>query len=522
MERESRADEARHRAIFEHALDAMFLTAPTGVILAANEAACRMLGRTEDEICTVGRAGVMDESDPRFRAAIEERRRTGLLRTELTALRKDGSRFPVEVSSAVYVDAEGCERTSIVMRDLTEQKRAEDRLKLIADAGAVLGRTLEYEATIADLTRLIVPRLGDFCMVDLVEHGALRRVAASHVDPKRAAALLALSPGAIVNREAGVYAVARTGIPELAPEIDDDWLRSTTRDDAHLEIVRRFAPRSAVIVPLRGRAGVIGVLTIASLDPHRRYDVSDLAAARAVADRAALAIDNARLHAQVVEEKKLRDEVLAIVSHDLRNPLNAIQLHARVLARREPSEGLRSIIHAVQRADALIADLLTVAALEGGSVPLERERCSAASLVRDSVDLHRPIAADRKITLEELPVEAGDDLYVDRHRMLQVLGNLIGNALKFTPDGGRVSVGANRAGEHVVFRVADTGRGIPPESLPHVFDRFWQGAHAHRAGAGLGLAIAKGIVEEHGGTITVESAPGRGATFTFTVPVSPH
>ncbi|HZU81716.1 MAG TPA: HAMP domain-containing sensor histidine kinase, partial [Polyangiaceae bacterium] len=238
-----------------------------------------------------------------------------------------------------------------------------------------------------------------------------------------------------------------------------DWLRSTTRDEAHLEVARLLGPRSAVIVPIRGRAGLLGVLTIATLDPHRRYDASDLAAAQAVADRAALAIDNARLHAQVLQAKKLRDEFLAIVSHDLRNPLNAILLHARVMARSgEATEATQSIIRAAKHAESLIADLLSVAALEAGSMPL--------------------------------------------------------------PAGGRVRVEARRAHDDIVFTVADDGPGIPPESIRHVFDRFWQGAHARKAGAGLGLAIAKGIVEEHGGTISVESAPGGGATFTVTLPGS--
>ncbi len=508
--------------MFEHALDAMFLTAPTGEIFAANEAACRMLGRTEEEICALGRPGVIDENDPRLAPALEERCRTGHLRAELTALRSDGSRFPVEVSSAVYLDEEGRERTSLVIRDLSEQKRAEDRLRLIADAGAVLGKTLDYEATLADLTRLLVPRMGDFCLVDVLEDGALRRVAASHRDPALAAALLSVSPGPLLNRDAGVYNVARTGIPELVPDVDERWLRATTRDEAHLAFALRLAPRSVVIVPVNGRAGVLGVIVVGSLDPYRRYDGSDLAMARAVADRAAFAIDNARLHAQVVVAKKLRDDVLAVVSHDLRNPLNAILLHARVLARSDPSDGPQNIIRAARRADALIQDLLTVAALEAGTVPLERQRCSATSIVHDAVELHGALAVERKLTLEEVGAGGHDEIYVDRHRILQVLGNLIGNALKFTPEGGRVRVEAHRASDGVVFRVADTGRGIPAESIPHVFDRFWQGAHAHRAGAGLGLAIAKGIVEEHGGTISVESTPGRGATFAFTIPLSSH
>ncbi len=388
-----RASEAQYRALFEHALDGILLTSPTGEILAANEAACRMLGRTEAEIRAVGRPGVVDATDPRVAPALEERRRTGYVRAELTFRRKDGSKFPAEVCSTIYVDAEGHERTSMTVRDLTESKRAQDRLRLIADAGAVLGSTLESEATLRDLTQLTVPHMADFCIVDLIEGDRLRRVAASHHDASREPALMAAgSPGPLLWKDTGLYKVARTGEAEFVPFVDDAWLRGTTRDDAHFAIARANAPRSAIMVPLIGHAGVIGVLTLALDNESRRYDLSDLATARAIADRAALAMENARLYEQAVEAKRLRDEVLGIVSHDLRNPLNAILLTANVLARRLPAEEeISTIVRAAKRADALIRDLLTVAALEAAAVPLEKESHLLSAVVDEAIILHRPL-----------------------------------------------------------------------------------------------------------------------------------
>jgi signal transduction histidine kinase len=467
----------------------------------------------------VGRSGLVDESDPRFAAALEERHRHGYMRAEFTCVRKDGSKFLAGVGSAIFLDADGRERTSLTVRDLTEQKRADERLRLIADAGTLLGATLDLDATLRALARLVVPRLADLSCVDLVEEGTLRRVAAAHRNAAREPAILAVgSLGPVVWKDAGLYKVARTGEEEFVPVLDDAFLRATTRDEAHLAVARTMSPRSVIMVPLVGQAGVLGVLTLAIVDERRRYDRSDLAAARAIADRAALAIDNARLYAQVVEAKRLRDQMLSIVSHDLRSPLNTMLLGARLMARGGTAEGVVKVERAARQADSLLQDLLTVAALEATPVLLDKSTHALSAIIEEAVDAHRPLADERSIVVETSVDPDVGEVEVDRTRILQVLDNLLGNAVKFTGAGGRVRVEAHVAQASVVVRVADTGPGIEPELLPHVFDRFRQGARAKSAGTGLGLAIAKGFVEAHGGTITVESALGRGTTFTFTIP----
>jgi PAS domain S-box-containing protein len=516
------ASEAQYRSLFDNALDGTLLTEPGGGVLAANEAACRMFGRSEAEICAVGRSGLVDVTDPRLAAAMEERRRTGRMRAEFTCVRKDGSRFLAEVCSTIFLDVDGRKRTSMTVRDLTEQKRGEDRLRLVAESGNTLGATLDMETTLQNLARLVVPRLADVAFVDLIEEGMLRRVAVAHRDPAREATVMGVgSLGPVIWKETGLYKVARTGEEEFIPVVDDDILRATTRDEEHLAIVRAMGPRSVIMVPLVGHSGVLGVLTLGIVDDARRYDRSDLAAARAIADRAGSAVDNARLYAQVVEAKRLRDQVLSIVSHDLRSPLNTMLLGARVIAQGAPAEGVSKVERAAKHADSLLKDLLTVAALEATPVLLEKEPHSLSSLVEEALEAHRHVAEERSIVLEasiDADVGAVD---VDRRRILQVLDNLLGNALKFTGPTGRIRVEAQSAGEWAVVRVADTGPGIEPQSLPHVFDRFWQGARAKSAGAGLGLAIAKGFIDAHGGKITVESALGRGTTFTFTIPRAP-
>jgi signal transduction histidine kinase len=176
------------------------------------------------------------------------------------------------------------------------------------------------------------------------------------------------------------------------------------------------------------------------------------------------------------------------------------------------------IERAARRSNRLIQDLLDVAVMESGQLSIERARLSASGLIVEAADMQRPLAASSSL---ELRIEADSELPEvsgDQDRLLQVFENLIGNAIKFTKAGGRITVGATSRDHEVIFRVADTGSGIAPENLPRVFDRFWQATRTGRQGAGLGLPITKGIVEAHGGRIWVESTPSRGTTFFFTIP----
>jgi signal transduction histidine kinase len=237
-----------------------------------------------------------------------------------------------------------------------------------------------------------------------------------------------------------------------------------------------------------------------------------------------MAIENARLYRASVDATRLRDQVLGVVAHDLRNPLSTILTQVWALKRdpleleRRSRKPLEVIERAARRMNRLIEDLLDVALMEAGQLTIERAQLSASGLVVEAVEMQRPLASSSSI---ELRVEVDPDVpdvLGDRDRLLQVFENLIGNAIKFTNAGGRITAGAASRDEDVVFRVADTGCGIASENLPRVFDRFWQATRAGRQGAGLGLAITKGIVEAHGGRIWVESTAGSGSTFFFAIP----
>jgi signal transduction histidine kinase len=226
----------------------------------------------------------------------------------------------------------------------------------------------------------------------------------------------------------------------------------------------------------------------------------------------------ARRVERAIEE---RDRLLALVNHDLRAPLSTITMATALLLEDIPDEKQKAqaarISNATDQMTRLVQDLLDVSQIEVGRLKIAAKPCRADELVRRAVDSCTPLARSRSVTLHAEP-ETDQTVHADDQRLLQVFTNLISNAIAHTPGGGRITVRAQDGEQDVRFSVEDTGTGISPDDLPHVFDRFWQAKRSRRAGAGLGLAIARGIVETHGGGIGVESEPGRGSTFYFTIP----
>jgi signal transduction histidine kinase len=295
-------------------------------------------------------------------------------------------------------------------------------------------------------------------------------------------------------------------------------------------MLRELALQSAMVVPLVARGGVIGELLLASSESGRRFDHGDLELAQELARRAGTAIENAHFYELARRASEARDSLLAIVSHDLRNPLSSNVMGASILLSSLPSgedeaaETARQVAARIARAaggmNRLIGDLLDVVSVEAGHLIIEKNQHGVALLVQDAIEMQQTLATAKALALTAEIREGGDlNVACDRERILQVFANLIGNAIKFTPEGGSITVRFEVRGSDVRFAVTDRGRGIPADALPHVFDRFWQAPQTARQGTGLGLSIASGIVEAHGGKIWVESEPGVSTTFFFTLPL---
>jgi signal transduction histidine kinase/CheY-like chemotaxis protein len=236
----------------------------------------------------------------------------------------------------------------------------------------------------------------------------------------------------------------------------------------------------------------------------------------------AVALQNAQLLLEARHAARARDEMLAVVSHDLRNPLNVIATSASLILEIPLTEERRRmqlevIRRTTERMNRLIQDLLDVTGIEAGKLSIHPESLDVDRTLSEAAEMMGPLASERRLQLLTRPLDRRQLVQADRERLLQVFSNLVGNAIRFTPEGGTITLGAERTGESVAFFVEDTGPGIPPEDMPRLFDRFWKGPQS--SGTGLGLPIAKGIVEVHGGTLTVDSQPGRGSRFEFTIPL---
>lgn len=442
--------------------------------------------------------------------------------------RKDGTEFIAEISFSKAV-VDGTLYMTASLRDVTERVRLDETREFLAESSRVLVAGLDYREMANRLARLVVPRLADWCLIDLVVDSAVERVAVAHRDPEQAERLREAERfPPTVEQAVGVMKVIRTGKAELVAEVTDAWIREATEDEDHYRVIREEAPRSLMIVPLIARRRILGAITFATSESGRTYTLDDLALATEFAGAAALHLNNAALYREAREAARLRDQVLRIVAHDLRNPLNTISLSVGLLADLLPADAdpasrraIETIERSVHRSDRLIQELLDVARIESGRLTLERKPVPTRPLLEEAVQLHLALAGQKSI---ELRLDAPVDLPAidaDHDRVLQVFENVIGNAIKFTPEGGRITVSAKSRGEDILFSVADTGIGIPPEEIPHLFAPFWRTALATgRAGAGLGLAISKEIVEAHGGRIWAESQVGVGSTFFFTIPIA--
>ncbi|WP_438006751.1 ATP-binding protein [Sorangium sp. So ce321] len=289
-------------------------------------------------------------------------------------------------------------------------------------------------------------------------------------------------------------------------------------------------PRSLVAAPLRGRDGqCIGSVQL--LDRRDGPFVeSDEVLLTQLAQSASVALENARLYNEAQAATRARDDLLAIVSHDLRNPLNTIAITASLLRsdllqRKDGEEDdavqlVDRMDRGIQRMTRLIEDLLDASRIEAGRLVVSPRVERGGALVREALEAAASLAEAKGCRVTQGPLDAGLEVLADRDRVLQVFSNLLGNALKFTPKGGVVSVSLCRVADLARFSVADTGPGIPPEHQPHLFDRYWKASQESRTGAGLGLYIARGIVEAHHGTVAVESTLGHGTTIHFSLPLA--
>ena len=418
-----------------------------------------VIGKHADEVLRVRRAADLDDDDipcPLLRALETSHR---VASDDHAFLAEGGHAIAVSYIAAPINGAKGPIGAVLAFRDVMAVKRSEKAQRLLAECSAALGGSLDPTAMNAALVDRLVPSFADACFVD--DHDARRRV-------------------------------TRVAATEL-------------------------------VMPLHARGRSFGALTFVLNHSGRRFEDVDVAVAEEIARRTANAFENARLHAQTEKAVRDREEVLALVSHDLRSPLNTITMAIGAIRERPgrsplPDADIRTfeiISRAATRMTRMTRDLLDVSSIEANTLAVELKPTRVSAIVRDLMEALQPTAASRSIDLSATLADQTLVASCDHDRIVQVLTNIVGNAIKVTPAGGRIELTVEPDGENVRFVVCDTGTGISPELLPHVFERNRQARETAAQGRGLGLFITKGIVEAHGGRVQVASEIGVGTAFEF-------
>jgi PAS domain S-box-containing protein len=439
---------------------------------------------------------------------------------------RDGSRRAIETESAPIRDSEDRDLGVVwVFRDISERRRLHDRQHLMAIVGREVSSSLDQRTLIERIPCLVVHSLADWCVIHLVERdgGPLRVVAFAHTLPVKSG--LAFGPAAAED-SCVTRAVRATEASFEQGIVGDTWAMDVLGLDQGTIANLGIRAESAISVPLVVRGSSFGALTLVSEGPAWRLVEQDVGFVEELGRLVSTAIDNARLYNAAQRAVKLRDRVLAVVSHDLRNLLSSVSLRAEQLADYpdELSQD-RVVKHAqairrnVERMKRSIDDLIDVARIDSGQLSIEGKSHQVNDMLSEIASSFESAASQRSITLNIEGTPAPTAVLCDRARILQVLSNLVGNALKFSADGMTIQVTAQRSGQMVQFQVSDEAGGIADDQVAYIFDQYWQAARARRRGTGLGLYIAKGIVEAHGGKIWVNSRLGVGSAFYFTLPM---
>jgi signal transduction histidine kinase/ActR/RegA family two-component response regulator len=413
------------------------------------------------------------------------------------------------------------------------RKRDADRLAVLARAGELLSSTLDYESTLRNVVAVALPDLGDFGFFDIAEaDGVARRVARAHDDPSHQQILDKITWSRFEGAEPNVCALS-TGRSGLHPNIDEKWLRKLAHAPAQVSLLQALAVRSMLTVPLVYEGRLLGALSLCFTDrSRRRHTPDDLLLAEEIARRAAAAVENSRLYRALQEAvrhkeeaERRKDEFLAMLGHELRNPLSPIMTALQLMRLRGPKQHDRErviIERQVRHLERLIDDLLDLSRVTQGKLELRREKVELGEVVAQAIELSSPLIEQKRQRLKVDVSRQGLMIEVDRVRLAQAITNLVTNASKYTPEEGEITVTAESRDGTILLCVRDTGEGIAPELLPHVFDMFVQAPQSlarSQGGLGLGLTIARRLVELHGGRIRAASdGLGLGSRFEIELP----
>lgn len=408
----------------------------------------------------------------------------------------------------------------------------QDKIAFLSEASKILSSSLDYNVTLAIISKLIVTNVADFCIIDIFDGYKMSRLAINVSDPKKhALALKVFNFDPDPRNKDAIYAAAKQGSPIIIKKATKKWIESVSHIKEERETIIKLGLNSHMFIPLKSRGDVIGVITIASMDPKFSYSSEDAIFLEELANRAGTAVDKARLYLEAQNALRTRDEFLSIASHELKTPLTSILLNLhgmldKIQKTKSSTTEINEIIKLIElsrkqshRMARLINDLLNVSVVSTGRLKLEREKMDIVELVKDVVSQFKMRLSNEKVTVKiDAPVE---HIYGnwDTIRLEQVISNLLSNAIKY---GNKkpVTIKISLDDSNVKIQVIDQGIGIPKRDIELIFMRFKRAVSSQQfSGLGVGLYISKQIVEAHHGTLDVQSAPGQGSIFSINLPI---
>jgi PAS domain S-box-containing protein len=418
-----------------------------------------------------------------------------------------------------------------IIADIDERKRHEQQSAFLNRASELLASSLDYDKTLRTLARLCVPALGDWCAIHLATVGTdYERVAVEHVDPAKVRFVEQIDQRTRPAPEHDPIAqVIKSGQSHIVEQVTEEMLVALSTNTEQLEAVRKLGFRSWIVAPMTTGGRTLGTLTVVHGESGRSYAEADVPFFEDVARRAATAIENARLFETAGAANRAKDEFLATLSHELRTPLTAITGWAHMLQVGIGDEqttrlAIDTIVRSARTQAELIDDLLDLSRVVAGTLHLTVATVDLGAIVEDVLVAARPAADAKGLTLQLEDATPAALVRGDERRLRQIVWNLVSNAVKFTEPDGSIRIVLSLHDRNARLEVIDTGRGIAPSFLPHVWDRFRQADSStsrQYGGLGLGLSVVRHLTELHGGTATVESeGEGRGARFTVEIPLA--
>ena len=523
----------RLAAIVDSSDDAIVSQDLEGKVVTWNGAAERLYGYTSEEMIGRPLSAMIPDDVVDEMVVIQQRLDDGkrIDHYETVRLRKDGTRVDVSLTISPIRTSDGrIVGRSKISRDISQRKRMEHTNRFLADSSAALAVLVDYQSTLQKIASLSVPYFADWATVDLIAADAtLNRVAVAHHDPSLVEEAIEINRQFPPDPTAahGVWNIINSAKSELIPEIDDDLLVRTIKRPGLRDYLKRIGIRSYIGVPLKVRDRILGVLTFFCADSGRRYGEHDLWVANELAQRAAIAVENSLLYQDLKEADRRKDEFLAILAHELRNPLapmrNAIQILNQGGDDQSVVKYSRDVIdRQIQQMTRLIDDLLDVSRISRNKLELRKESVTLQAVIESAIEASQPMIAESghqlTLSIPEQPIR----LNGDPTRLAQVFLNLLNNAAKYTERGGEIELTAAKDGAQVVVSVADNGIGIPADKVPSLFQMFAQVQDSiarSQGGLGIGLSLVKRLIEMHGGTIEASSEGlGKGSRFTVRLP----